>query len=92
MILLSNESAIVLNSHISTKDNKIKSMIPIKIHRMIGKSDIITLCKEYLYLSRLNWNDPILLSKNPLVLNIANKMASMIKDLRTSEPLKFFPL
>ncbi|MFW5895524.1 MAG: Piwi domain-containing protein, partial [archaeon] len=83
---------LLLNSTISIRDKRETSMQPIILEKKLGDSKILDLGKEYFDISYLNWNDPIKLSKECLVLKLANKMAKMMKDLRTREPLKYFVL
>jgi argonaute-like protein implicated in RNA metabolism and viral defense len=54
--------------------------IPIRLVKVIGKSSIEKIVSEYRALTYLNWASPILTSKYPLVVNIANRIAQLVKE------------
>jgi hypothetical protein len=63
----------------------------VRIKRVVGLSDILSIAKEYHDLAYLNWTAPITISKFPIVVNLAHKIAEMMKDLRDDGIFKFFP-
>ncbi|MHA1505875.1 MAG: Piwi domain-containing protein [Candidatus Asgardarchaeia archaeon] len=90
LILNENEALgyISLQRYIELKQG---TFIPVRIAKYIGKSDMDKTIKEYYDLRCLNWSAPITLSKFPFVLNIANKMAEMVKENPESEIYKWLP-
>ena len=91
-IELNNKEILLANSRLFGKGNENRSVIPVLVGKKISEKDIEFLTREYYYLSFLNWSDPKILSKDCLLLKIANKMAQMMKFLSSTKVLKFFPL
>lgn len=54
--------------------------VPVRLTRCIGNSHIERIVREYLALTYLNWAAPVSASKYPLVLNIANRIAQLVKE------------
>lgn len=90
LILNKNEALgyISLQRYIELKQG---TSIPVRIIKYIGKSDMEKTIKEYYDLCCLNWSAPITLSKFPFILNIANKMAEMVKENPELEIYKWLP-
>ena len=90
LILNKNEALgyISLQRYIELKQG---TSIPVRIIKYIGKSDMEKTIKEYYDLCCLNWSAPITLSKFPFILNIANKMAEMVKENPEPEIYKWLP-
>jgi hypothetical protein len=63
----------------------------VRIKRVVGSSDILSIANEYHDLAYLNWTAPITISKFPIVVNLAHKIAEKMKDLRDDGIFKFFP-
>ncbi|MBI4258742.1 MAG: hypothetical protein HY619_07290 [Thaumarchaeota archaeon] len=67
--------------------------IPVRLVRAIGSSDIEGIVSEYRALTYLNWAAPITSSKYPLVVNIANRIAQLVKELTDIRMLEaYLPL
>jgi len=90
LILNENEALgyISLQKYIELKQG---TFIPVRIIKNIGTSSIEKTIKEYYDLCCLNWSAPITLSKFPFILNIANKMAEMVKENPEPEIYKWLP-
>ncbi|MCD6371438.1 MAG: hypothetical protein J7L39_01855, partial [Candidatus Aenigmarchaeota archaeon] len=90
LILNENEALgyISLQKYVELKQG---TFIPVRIVKYFGETDMKKIIVEYYDLCCLNWTAPITLSKYPFILNIANKMAEMVKENPEHEIYKWLP-
>src|SRR5487761_778266 len=67
--------------------------VPVRLTRVLGKSPIEKIVVEYRALTYLNWSSPVSISKYPLVVNLANRIAQLVKDRSDEKMLEaYLPL
>jgi hypothetical protein len=91
--IVSDSEAICCSSLSQSTELKQGTVIPIRLKKEIGRdSSIEDLVKEYYDLCYLNWSAPITISKFPVILNIANNIAEMVKEVPNEIIFKWLPL
>ncbi len=91
-VILSDNEALCYNSIHQSVELKQGTVIPVRVKLEIGNTPILDMIKEYYDLCYLNWSSPITISKYPLILNIANKIADTVKELPDEIIFNWLPL
>ena len=67
--------------------------VPVRLIKVLGTSPIDKIVSEYRALTYLNWSSPVSASKYPLVVNIANRIAELVKESADTRMLEsYLPL
>ncbi len=91
-VILNDKEVLCYNSYQQSIELKQGTIIPVKLKLEMGSTPIVDIVREYYDLCYLNWSSPITTSKYPLILNIANTIADMVKELPDENIFKWLPL
>jgi argonaute-like protein implicated in RNA metabolism and viral defense len=91
-VVLNDKEAILASSSHHELVLKQGTVVPVRIVVSIGSDNVSRIVSEYRALTYLNWTSPVTISKYPLVLNVANRIAELVKERLDEELLStFFP-
>jgi len=91
-IVLNDTEALCYSSLHQSLELRQGTVVPVKLKLEIGKTSPVDMMKEYYDLCYLNWSAPITISKYPFVLNIANEIAEMVKEVPDENIFRWLPL
>jgi len=91
-IVLNDKEVLCYGSFHQSIEFKQGTIIPIRLRIEIGRTPVKNAIKEYYDLCYLNWSAPITISKYPFILNIASKIAEMVKELPDEVIFRWLPL
>jgi len=91
-IIVNDNEAILSTSALQEVEVPQGTVVPVCIIQNIGDNKIEEIIQEYHDLTYLNWSAPTTTSKHPIVLNIANNMADLIKELKTDTLISYLQM